>query len=117
VSHIFHITTSSAWAQARAAGAYAPPSLEREGFIHFSEAEQVVRVANRAFRGERDLVLLCVTCDRLTATVRYEPAEDAGEAFPHLYGALNVDAVARVVPIVEGPDGFELPVEARPTRP
>jgi uncharacterized protein (DUF952 family) len=77
----------------------------------------VVAVANRAFRGQSDLVLLCVARDRLTAAVRYEDAEDAGEAFPHLYGALNVDAVAWAVPIVEGPDGFELPVEARSAQP
>jgi uncharacterized protein (DUF952 family) len=117
VSHIFHITTSTAWDEACATGAYAPPSLEREGFIHFSRADQVVGVANRAFRGQRDLVLLCVASDRLAAVVREEHAEDAGEAFPHLYGRLNLDAVAEVIPIVEGSGGFELPVEARAIRP
>jgi uncharacterized protein (DUF952 family) len=113
VSHIFHITTSSAWDEACATGAYEPPSLVQEGFIHFSDANQVAGVANRAFRGQRDLVLLCVTTERLAAVVRREHAEDAGEAFPHLYGPLNLDAVAGVIPIVEGSDGFELPVEAR----
>jgi uncharacterized protein (DUF952 family) len=117
VSHIFHITTSSAWDQARAAGAYEPPSLEHEGFIHLSGADQVVAVANRAFRGQSGLVLLCVASERLAAVVRYEHAEDAGEAFPHLYGPLNLDAVSRVLPIVEGADGFELPTEAQALRP
>jgi uncharacterized protein (DUF952 family) len=117
VSHIFHITTSSAWDEARAAGAYEPPSLEQEGFIHFSEADQVVATANRVFGGQSDLVLLCVAPERLAAVVRYEHAEDAGEAFPHLYGPLNLDAVSRVLPIVEGADGFELPAEARAMRP
>ena len=117
MGHIFHITTSSAWEQARAAGAYEPPSLEREGFIHFSAADQVQGVANRAFRGQRDLVLLCVASERLAAVVRYEHAEDAGEDFPHLYGPLNLDAVSRVLPIVEGADGIELPVEALALRP
>jgi uncharacterized protein (DUF952 family) len=117
VGHIFHITTSSAWEQARAAGAYEPPSLEREGFIHFSAADQVQGVANRAFRGQRDLVLLCVAPERLTGAVRHEHAEDAGEAFPHLYGPLNLDAVVEVAPIAEGSDGFELPDEARALRP
>lgn len=117
MSHIFHITTSSAWDEACAIGAYEPPSLEREGFIHFSGVDQVVGVANRAFRGQRDLVLLCVASERLAAVVRYEHAEDAGEAFPHLYGPLNLDAVAGVIPIAERSDGFELPVEARAMRP
>ncbi len=113
MGHIFHITASSAWDAARAAGAYEPPSLEREGFIHFSAADQVARVANRAFRGQRDLVLLCVASERLAGVVRHEHAEDAGESFPHLYGPLNLDAVVAVIPIAEGPDGFELPEEAR----
>jgi uncharacterized protein (DUF952 family) len=117
VSHIFHITTSSAWDEARAAGGYEPPSLQREGFIHFSGVDQVVGVANRAFRGQRDLVLLCVASDRLAAVVRHEHAEDAGEAFPHLYGPLNLDAVVEVIAIAEGSDGFELPIEARAARP
>ena len=106
MSHIFHITASSAWDEARATGAYEPPSLEQEGFIHFSGADQVVAVANRAFRGQRDLVLLCVATERLAGAVRYEHAEDAGEAFPHLYGPLNLDAVSWARPIVEGADGF-----------
>jgi uncharacterized protein (DUF952 family) len=117
VGHIFHITTSSAWEEARAAGTYEPPSLAREGFIHFSAADQVVGVANRAFRGQRGLVLLCVASERLAGVVRHEHAEDAGEAFPHLYGPLNLDAVVDVVPIAEGSDGFELPDEARALRP
>ena len=86
MSHIFHITTSSAWDEARATGAYEPPSLQQEGFIHLSSADQVVATANRVFRGQSDLVLLCVASERLAAGVRYEHAEDAGEAFPHLYG-------------------------------
>jgi uncharacterized protein (DUF952 family) len=113
VGHIFHITTSSAWDAARAAGVYEPPSLEREGFIHLSRAAQVAGVANRAFRGQRDLVLLCVASERLAGVVRHEHAADAGEAFPHLYGPLNLDAVVEVIPLAEGPDGFELPDEAR----
>ena len=117
MGRIFHITTSSAWDEARAAGAYEPPSLEREGFIHFSASDQVVGVANRAFRGQRDLVLLCVASERLAGVVRHEHAEDAGEDFPHLYGPLNLDAVVEVVPIAEGPDGFELPDAARALRP
>jgi uncharacterized protein (DUF952 family) len=113
VTHIFHITTSSAWDAASAAGAYEPPSLEREGFIHFSAADQVVGVANRAFRGQRDLVLLCVASERLAGVVRHEHAEDAGDVFPHLYGPLNLDAVVEVIAIAEGPDGFQLPDEVQ----
>ena len=100
---------------ARRRGLRAAP-LEREGFIHCSAADQVVGVANRAFRVQRDLVLLCVASERLAGVVRHERAADAGEAFPHLYGALNLDAVVAAVPLAEGSDGFELPDEARALR-
>ena len=36
---IFHIIAQSEWEAAQEAGVLAPPSLEREGFIHFSRAE------------------------------------------------------------------------------
>jgi uncharacterized protein (DUF952 family) len=73
----------------------------------------VVRVANARFAGARDLVLLCVAVDRLRPPLRDEPGEPgSNELFPHLYGPLNTDAVVRVVPFTEGPDGFALPSQA-----
>ena len=113
----YHLTPRE-WFEASAPNAaLGAPSLAGEGFIHFADVDQVVGVANRAFRGERDLVLLCVSPERLTADVKREYAEDAGEAFPHLYGALNLDAVVQVVALSEGPDGFELPAQARAAQP
>jgi uncharacterized protein (DUF952 family) len=105
---IFHITTRPAWEQAQASGRYAPPSLELEGFIHFCALEQVAGAGDAHFSGMRDLVLLWVAVDGLEAPLKYESSE-AGEVFPHLYGALNTDAVAGTAPFVEGDDGFELP--------
>jgi uncharacterized protein (DUF952 family) len=76
-------------------------------------AQQVARVANARFAGAGDLVLLWVAVDRLAAPLRYEHGEaGSNELFPHLYGPLEVNAVLRAVPFVEGPGGFELPPEA-----
>ncbi len=112
---ILHITTRAAWEDAQAARVYRAPSLETEGFIHFSTAAQVTRVADAFYRGEPDLVLLVVDPARLLAPLRYEPpAEDATspERFPHLYGPLNLDAVVSVVPFPPDDDGsFSLPTE------
>ncbi|MEO5575894.1 MAG: DUF952 domain-containing protein [Gaiellaceae bacterium] len=38
---ILHIVRREQWVAAKSAGSYEPPSLEREGFIHFSLLEQV----------------------------------------------------------------------------
>lgn len=113
---IVHITTGSAWKLARSSGRYEPASLAVEGFIHFSDVEQVVAVANATFSGQGDLVLLCVALDRLEAPLKYESGDAGGESFPHLYGALNLDAVVAVVPFVEGADGFAVPAEVRSLR-
>lgn len=99
---LFHITTRAAWDRARDAGEYRTPSLDgAEGFIHLSADKQWVATANRFFHGQRDLVLLSIKAERLTAPVRWELAD--GRLFPHLYGALNLDAVV---------EALELPVDA-----
>jgi uncharacterized protein (DUF952 family) len=109
---IFHITTRAAWDAARAAGRYTDESLAGEGFIHFSGADQVVRVADARFRGTPDLVLLCVAPDRLREPLKHERSDAGEETFPHLYGALNLDAVVAVVPFREREGGgFVLPAE------
>jgi uncharacterized protein (DUF952 family) len=95
---ILHITTRGAWEAARAAGRYEPPSFAPEGFIHFSDPHQVAAVAKARYAGVDDLVLLHVDTKRLTAPLKYEAAD--GDSFPHLYGALNLDAVTDVTPLV-----------------
>ena len=109
---ILHITTRPAWEAARAAGRYEAPSLAGEGFIHLSSPDQVLRVADARYSGTPDLVLLCVAADRLAAPLRDEVSDAGEETFPHLYGALNLDAVVAVVPFPEGDEGFALPPEA-----
>lgn len=107
---LLHITSVDQWASSRDAGAHVDPSLDREGFIHCSSAAQIVGTANRFFAGRRDLLLLRIDADKLTAPLIYEDTYGHG-AFPHLYGALNLDAVIDVVPFPPSNDGsFELPV-------
>jgi len=105
---IVHIVKRGDWELAFGRGTYAPDSLRAEGFIHCSTLAQLIDTANRFYRGQNDLVVLCIEESRLKAELKFEaPAmrhgESAGALFPHLYGELNVDAVTRVV---------ELPCEA-----
>ncbi|MGD1865320.1 MAG: DUF952 domain-containing protein [Phormidesmis sp.] len=101
---IFHITEQAAWQTAQAEGAYQPPSLASEGFIHFSTDAQVVATANRFYQGKTGLVLLTVDPSRLKPELRYEDTLNHG-TFPHLYGPLNVDAVVDVRTFEPGADG------------
>jgi uncharacterized protein (DUF952 family) len=66
--------------------------------------------ANERFRGQTDLLLLCIDPTRLVAPLVYEDCYQAGMAFPHIYGPLNTDAVLRVVDFPPQIDGtFLLP--------
>lgn len=116
---IYHITSRSAWTAARIHGIYQTPSLESEGFIHCSTREQLLSVADSIFRGQADLLVLCIDESRLRARLRWEaPAHpkspDADPKyddllFPHLYGALNLEAVVEVFDFEETEAGFALP--------
>ncbi len=107
---ILHITTRGDWEAARTLGDYRLDTLDSEGFIHCSTPEQVLGPANALYRGQDDLVLLVIDPARLTAELVYEDCYEAGEAFPHVYGPLNLDAVVGVVPFPSLPDGsFVLP--------
>ena len=103
------------WQAALQRGAYEPASLASEGFVHCSKREQTVATANRFFRAEPDLVLLCIEPQRLTADLRLEAPANRGddrahELFPHVYGPINLDAVTKVVELpCEPDDSFRLP--------
>ncbi len=100
---LFHITEATSWEAAQAGGSYRPASLEVEGFIHLSAADQVLEVANRFYSGQSGLVLLSIAVGQLQARLQYDEVLGHG-TFPHLYGALNLDAVKQV-------QAFEPPFE------
>ena len=88
---IVHLCTRLAWEQALKEGEYRPHSLKTERFIHCSRPDQIAQVANRFFNDEPELVLLWIDIKGLESKIRWETAD--GQEFPHLYGALNLDAV------------------------
>lgn len=111
MKNIFHITSRKAWVEANKKGSYQADSLASEGFIHCSMLEQVLRVAESFYRGQRDLVLLEIDPGDLLPDVRWEPGSDKlDELFPHIYGPLNLNAVCNVLDLNEDPKGhFILP--------
>lgn len=108
---IFHITESHKWQQAKILNTYHHESLDSQGFIHASQAEQVVKTANRFFINYQNLVLLFIESEKVQAEIRYEFGE-VNELFPHIFGALNIDAVYKVIDFQIGENGFfDLPLE------
>ena len=95
---VFHITTQEAWQAAQANGALTP------AFIHCSQVEQILWVANGIFRGQDDLLLLEIDPRRLQAEIHWDFVENT--FFPHIYGPLNIDAVTTARPFVPDADGI-----------
>ncbi|GAB3786637.1 DUF952 domain-containing protein [Nocardioides ungokensis] len=100
---IFHIATLSDWDSAQQSGAYTTSTLgvtlEQEGYIHASRADQWEGV-RAAFYSEvtEPLVLLEIDTDLLAVPVVEEvPAPGMTETFPHVYGAIPPSAVVGVV--------------------
>jgi uncharacterized protein (DUF952 family) len=108
--YVFHIAERSAFAAALEVGKYETDSLASEGFIHCSNREQILRTAARFYGGRKGLVLLCIGTEPLADVLRYEVAD--GEAFPHCYGAIPLEAIPAVIDFPCRADGtFELPDE------
>ena len=107
---IYHLTFDADWDAALTIGTYRVSgrgmTLESEGFLHFSYANQVAGVAQRFWLAtEAPVVLLTVDTDLLDLPVVAENTSGGTELFPHLYGPLPVVAVVSVTPIDTGPDG------------
>ncbi len=103
---IYHIAVRNRWESQKSGPSYIPEGFQREGFIHCSNAEQVIRVANGLFQGRQDLVLLGIAPARVQAEIRWENLEGGTERFPHIYGPLNREAVADIWEFQPGPDGL-----------
>ncbi len=107
---IFHISTAAEWAVALETGELIEPSLESEGFIHFSFADQIAATAGRHYPGRTDLVLLRTDPTKLEQPIVIEDSYNSGQAYPHLYGPLPTAAVTDVIEFPLGADGtFETP--------
>lgn len=102
---IYHITTKQRWQDTQRQNQYEPESFQLEGFIHCSNADQVVRVANYLFSNTHGLVLLHIKTALLHSSLVYENLEGGEELFPHVYGPINLDAVVHVADFEPGLDG------------
>ena len=99
---IYKLLLPAQWDSLRSAGTFAgSPDDLRDGFIHFSTAEQVKGTAAKHFAAVAELVLAEVDPALLAAALRWEPSR-GGALFPHLYAPLPASAIARTWTIRDG---------------
>jgi uncharacterized protein (DUF952 family) len=107
---IYHVALASDWAHAKAVGSYRISTrgrtLDDEGFIHASYADQVAGVARTFYRGvEEPLVVLSIDTAQLASEVIAENTGGGIELFPHVYGPVPVTAVVATEPLEIDLDG------------
>lgn len=103
---IYKICPQALWRDAEKAGRFTGAPVDiADGFIHFSTAAQAKETAKKHFSGQTDLLLVAVDGERLGDALKYEVSR-GGALFPHLYRALDLDAVTSVRPLPLGADGL-----------
>lgn len=98
-SFIYRLMSRAEWEAARERGCFEGSADDRrDGFIHFSAADQVAGTFARHYAARSDLMVLAVPTDTLGEALVWEPSR-GGALFPHLYGVLPVERVAWAAPL------------------
>ncbi len=86
---IFKILSAEQWLLAQKSGRFEGSEVDlRDGYIHFSTAEQAQETALRYFSGQNGLVIVGFDAASLGDGLKWEPSRH-GQLFPHLYGVLD----------------------------
>lgn len=105
---IYTMVRAADWREAELSGEYRGSADDRrDGFLHFSAADQLRGSAAKHRAGEADLLLVAVEVAALGPALRWEPASGGKRPglFPHLYGPLPLSAVRFAAPLPLGADG------------
>ena len=101
---VYKICTKSEWNNAKENKIFKGTDLDlKDGFIHFSDKNQVKQTLNRFYLNQSNLVLLKVDALKLKNLV-YEQSSD-GNVFPHLYSELDLKFIVKDYSIDLNEDG------------
>ena len=101
---VFKIIEKNEWKKAKKLGTYSGSTKDIEdGYIHFSEEQQVMETLNKYYKDKENLILLKVHTLNLQHLL-WEQASN-GDMYPHLYSPLDVKNVKDEFEIILGEDG------------
>lgn len=107
-SVVYRIATVAEWRSAQETGSVPQRDIDvKDGYMHLSTKSQALETANIHFAGHDDLLLLEIPIAPIAEFVKFELAPKRGEEFPHLYAPLKAADIARVVRLIDTPDGFK----------
>ncbi len=95
----YKVLTADQMAALEADGSFAGAPVDlADGYIHLSTFDQLTETVDRHFAGQDDLHVAEVDLDVLGDAVKWEESR-GGQSFPHIYGALPLDAVVAYGPL------------------
>lgn len=103
-------STAELWNEAQKTGEYThstiDSTLEEVGFIHATSPDQTIAMLNRHFTDRNDILLLIIDLEKVKPEVKFEaPLSGSKGTYPHIYGALNTDAVINTQVPKKDPSG------------
>ncbi len=90
---LYKIVPEALWQEARQTGVFRGAGIDiKDGFIHFSTADQVKQTAALYFAGQTGLLVVAVDGGGFGDKLVFE-ASRGGALFPHLYAELPLSSV------------------------
>ena len=108
--NVYKILSIREWDDAQKIGYINTDLDKRDGFIHFSNANQLAASLELYFSDHQEVILLLPCMRKIESNLKYEPT-DAGSKrsgfFAHLYGDLKIEDIEKSWQIKRG--AFQLP--------
>lgn len=95
---IIHCLKKSVYESIKDQDFYGEDLIEKDGFIHASEFKTFIYVAPAFNDVEEELLFLCIETEKVKPEIKWEVGDSRGTKYPHIYGALNMDAIVSVMP-------------------
>lgn len=91
---LFKILTPKQWEDFQLSGIFKGSPLDiQDGYLHCSTSQQYQKVRRKFFANELEVILLHLDVKKISAPIKWETSPSSGEAYPHIYGNLLLDAV------------------------
>ena len=108
--NVYKILSIREWDEAQQLGYINTDLDKKDGFIHFSNANQLAASLELYFSDHEEVILLLPCMRKIESNLKYEPTDGDSERkgfFAHLYGDLKIEDIEKSWQIKRG--AFQLP--------
>ena len=108
--NVYKILSIREWDDAQKLGYINTDVDKKDGFIHFSNANQLATSLELYFSDHKEVILLLPCMRKIESNLKYEPTDADSKRkgfFAHLYGDLKIEDIEKSWQIKRG--AFQLP--------